>query len=141
MCHFPSRRLSVVPGEADSSARGFLRASRVIILLESNSKLIPGDSTMITFLSRMKAKEGKEAEFVRLAKALTEKVHENEPETTAFQFFKLRDEPRGYAVYEQFFNAEAEEAHLKSVHFAEIAPDLIECIDGTYVREYLDPME
>ena len=96
---------------------------------------------MMTFLARMKIKEGKEADFIRLAKALTEKVHENEPETTAYQFFKLRDEPRGYAVYEQFFNEEAEEAHRNTAHFNQIAPDLIDCIDGTYLREYLDPLE
>lgn len=96
---------------------------------------------MITFLSRMKVKEGQEAEFIRLVKELTEKVHVNEPETIAYQFFKLRDEPRGYAVYEQFFNQEAEDAHLNTVHFNDIAPGLIECIDGTYVREYLDPLE
>ena len=96
---------------------------------------------MMTFLARMKIKEGKEADFIRLAKSLSEKVHENEPETTAYQFFKLRDETRGYAVYEQFFNEEAEEAHRNTSHFAEIAPDLIECIDGTYVREFLDPLE
>ena len=96
---------------------------------------------MMTFLARMKIKEGKEADFIRLANALTEKVHENEPETTAYQFFKLRDEPRAYAVYEQFFNEEAEEAHRNTAHFNAIAPDLIECIDGTYVREFLDPLE
>jgi len=96
---------------------------------------------MMTFLARMKIKEGKEADFIRLAKALTEKVHENEPETTAYQFFKLRDEPLGYAVYEQFFNEEAEEAHRNTAHFNQIAPDLIDCIDGTYVREFLDPLE
>lgn len=96
---------------------------------------------MLTFLARMKVKADKEADFVRLAKALTEKVHECEPETLAYQFFKLRDEPLGYAVYEQFFNQEAEEAHLNTAHFKEIAPDLIECLDGPYVREYLDPME
>ena len=96
---------------------------------------------MMTFLARMKIKEGKEADFIRLAKTLTDKVHENEPETTAYQFFKLRDEPRAYAVYEQFFNEEAEEAHRNTAHFNAIAPDLIECIDGTYVREFLDPLE
>ena len=96
---------------------------------------------MMTFLARMKVKEGKEAEFVRLAKTLTEKVVENEPETTAYEFFKLRDEPRAYAVYEQFFNEEAEEAHRNTKHFNDIAPDLIDCIDGPYVREYLDPLE
>ncbi len=96
---------------------------------------------MMTFLARMKVKKGKEAEFVRLARALTEKVRANEPETTAYEFFKLRDDPLGYAVFEQFVNEEAEEAHRNTPHFKEIATDLIECIDGTYVREFLDPLE
>ena len=96
---------------------------------------------MMTFLARMKIKEGKEADFIRLANALTEKVHAKEPETTAYEFFKLRDEPLGYAVFEQFTGEAAEEVHRNTPHFLEIAPDLIECIDGTYVREFLDPME
>ena len=96
---------------------------------------------MMTFLARMKIKEGKEADFIRLANALTEKVRANESETTAYEFFKLRDEPLGYAFFEQFTGEAAEEAHRNTPHFLEIAPDLIECIDGTYVREFLDPME
>ncbi len=96
---------------------------------------------MMTFLARMKVKEGKEADFVRLANELTQKVRANEPETTTYEFFKLRDEPLGYAVYEQFTHEAAEEAHRNTSHFLEIAPDLIDCIDGTYVREFLDPLE
>ena len=96
---------------------------------------------MLTFLARMKVKAEKEADFIRLAKALTREVREKEPETTGYEFFKLRDEPLGYAVYEQFLNEEAEEAHLSTPHFKQIAPDLIECLDGTYVREYLDPLD
>jgi autoinducer 2-degrading protein len=96
---------------------------------------------MMTFLARMKVKEGKEADFIHLANTLTEKVRELEPETTAYEFFRLRDEPRSFAVYEQFMSEEAEEAHRNTTHFGEIAPDLIDCIDGTYVREFLDPME
>ncbi len=96
---------------------------------------------MMTFLARMKVKEGKEEEFVRIAQLLTESVRANEPETTAYEFFKLRDEPRAYAVYEQFTSEEAEEAHQNTPHFHELAPGLIECLDGAYVREYLDPLE
>jgi quinol monooxygenase YgiN len=96
---------------------------------------------MLTFLARMKVKAEKEKEFIRLARELTREVHDKEPETTAYEFFKLRDQALGYAVYEQFVSAEAEEAHLSTPHFKRIAPDLIECLDGTYVREYLDPLE
>ena len=95
---------------------------------------------MMTFLARMKVKADKVDDFIRLANQLTEKVHQLEPETTAYQFFKLRDESLGYAVYEQFVSEEAEEAHRNTPHFLELAPALIDCIDGTYVREFLDPM-
>ena len=96
---------------------------------------------MMTFLARMKVKAGKEADFVRLANKLTQKVREHEPETTAYEFFKLRDDPLGYAVFEQFTSDKAEEAHRNTPHFHAIAPELIECLDGTYVREFLDPLE
>ena len=96
---------------------------------------------MMTFLARMKVKEGREEDFVRLANALTEKVRASEPDTTAYEFFRLRDEPRAFAVYEQFVSEAAEEAHRNTPHFNEIAPELIDCIDGTYVREFLDPLE
>ena len=96
---------------------------------------------MMTFLAKMTVKEGREEDFVRLAKALTEKVHAAEPETLAYEFYKLRDEERGYAVYEKFASEDAEQAHQQTPHFAEIAPDLIDCIDGTYVRTYLDPLD
>ena len=95
---------------------------------------------MMTFLARMKVKADKVDDFIQLANQLTEKVRELEPETTAYQFFKLRDESRGYAVYEQFVSEEAEEAHRNTPHFLELAPALIDCIDGTYVREFLDPL-
>jgi autoinducer 2-degrading protein len=96
---------------------------------------------MLTFLARMKVKAEKEQDFLRLARELTSEVHAREPETVAYEFFKLRDEPLGYAVYEQFFNEEAEKTHLNTPHFHRIAPHLIECLDGTYVREYLDPLD
>lgn len=96
---------------------------------------------MMTFLAKMTVKEGREDDFVALAKQLTDAVRASEPETLAYQFFKLRDEERGYAVYEQFASEEAEQAHQNTPHFAELAPPLIDCIDGTYVRTYLDSLD
>jgi quinol monooxygenase YgiN len=104
-----------------------------------NNKL--EDGNMMTFLARMKIKQGKEEKFIRIAKALTEKVAALEPGTVNYEFFKLRDEPMGYAVYEQFVSEEAEEAHRNTPHFQELAPGMIDCIDGTYVREFLDPLD
>ncbi len=96
---------------------------------------------MMTFLAKMTVKEGREEDFVRLAKALTEQVRANEPDTLGYEFYKLRDEERGYAVYEQFTDEAAEEAHQNTPYFQEMAPDLIDCLDGTYVRTYLDDLD
>ncbi len=96
---------------------------------------------MMTFLARMKVKEGREADFIRLAKDLTDKVRAHEPDTIAYEFFRLRDAPGSFAVYEQFSTELAEEFHRNTDYFNELAPALIECLDGNYVREYLDPLE
>lgn len=96
---------------------------------------------MMTFIARMKVKPGKEDEFERLAKQLTDKVRAHEPGTLAYEFFRLPETERGYAVFESFDSEEAEEAHRNTAHFHEIAPGLIDCIDGTYVREFLDHLD
>ena len=51
----------------------------------------------ISFLARMTVKPGREEEFLRLARNLEEKVHENEPDTLYYRFFRLR-EPGQFAV-------------------------------------------
>ncbi len=96
---------------------------------------------MLTFIARMKVKEGKEEEFIKLAKQLTEKVQANEPDATFYQFYRLRDEERGFGVIEAFTDEAAEELHRNTEWFNELAPSLIDCLDGTYIREYLDPLE
>ncbi|MFK8016643.1 MAG: putative quinol monooxygenase [Gammaproteobacteria bacterium] len=95
---------------------------------------------MLTFLSRMTVKADKEAEFLQLVEKLTAAVRASEPDTLQYQFYKLRDTERGYAVFESFTDAAAEERHLDTPHFHEIAPPMIECLDGPYEREYLDDL-
>lgn len=96
---------------------------------------------MLTFLSRMKVKPEKEAEFIELVHKLTAEVRANEPDTLQYQFYKLRDEPLGYAVYESFTDEAAEEVHLSTDHFKQYGPPMVECLDGPYVREYLDDID
>lgn len=94
----------------------------------------------MSFISRMSVKPEKEADFIRLAQALTEKVHAHEPETLIYQFYRLR-EPNRFAVVESFTSEQAEQDHQNTEHFKALAPGLVECLDGPYVREYLDPLE
>ena len=94
----------------------------------------------MTFLARMKVHADKEQDFLRLVEALTEEVRQNEPETLAYEFFRL-EEPLHYAVYEQFTGPDAEEMHRNMPYFADLAGPMIECLDGGYHREYLLPIE
>lgn len=93
----------------------------------------------ITFISRMTVKDGRESEFVELCRALTEQVRAREPDLIYYEFFRLR-EPRRYAVLESFPNEAVEHAHMHSPWLGEIGPRLVECLDGTWQREYLDPL-
>ncbi len=96
----------------------------------------------VTFVSRMTVKAGMEAEFVRLCSELARRVHATEAkdQTLFYKFFKLR-EPRRYAVIESFASETAEHAHMTSTALAELGPGIIACLDGEYVREYLDPFK
>ena len=94
----------------------------------------------ITFISRMTVKPGREQDFVDACTELTASVKANEPDVIYYEFFKLR-EPRRYAVLESFPSEEAEHAHMGSPWLAAVAPRIVDCIDGTWEREYLDRFE
>ncbi len=91
----------------------------------------------VTFLSRMTVKAGREAEYESLCRQLAAETRAREPDVIYYEFFKLR-EPRRYAVLESFPDEEAEHRHLTTDWFKKIAPGILECLDGPYVREYLD---
>jgi (4S)-4-hydroxy-5-phosphonooxypentane-2,3-dione isomerase len=93
----------------------------------------------ITFIARMTVKQGKEREFEDHCLQLQRYVQGNEPDTLYYEFFKLR-EPNRYAVIESFRNEDAEHRHMGSKVLADLAPKISACLDGTWVREYFDPM-
>jgi quinol monooxygenase YgiN len=88
----------------------------------------------------MTCKPGKAQELVRLCRAIEAYVREHEPDVVAYEFFKLR-EPNRYAVLESFKDEASEQRHMSSATLAQIAPQIAACLDGTWVREYLDPLE
>ncbi len=93
----------------------------------------------ITFIARMTVKPGREAEFIRHCRELESSVRAPEPEVLAYEFFRLR-EPSRYAVYESFKDEASEHRHMSSAKLAELAPKIAGCLEGTWEREYLDPL-
>jgi quinol monooxygenase YgiN len=94
----------------------------------------------ITFVSRMTVKLGREAEFVQACRDLAAEVRAKEPYMVWYDFFKLR-EPRRYCVVESFANEADEHQHMSTAWMAKYGPLIGDCVEGTWVREYLDPFE
>ena len=92
-----------------------------------------------TFIARMKINPEKRQTFVNACQELEDAVKENEDGCLFYKFYKLREE-NAYAVIESFVSEEMDEAHQETEHFKEIAPKLLDCLDGTYTREFLDPL-
>jgi (4S)-4-hydroxy-5-phosphonooxypentane-2,3-dione isomerase len=93
----------------------------------------------ITFIARMTVKQGHEAAFVAACTELEQYVKANEPDTLYYEFYKLR-EPNRYAVIESFRDEAAEHRHMGSATLVAVAPRIAACLDGTWEREYFDPM-
>lgn len=92
-----------------------------------------------TFIARMKIHPDREAKFIDACERMQAAVAANEPGALIYQFYRLR-EPYAYAVIESFKTEADDAAHQQAPHFKEIAPGMIECIDGGWEREFLDPL-
>lgn len=91
-----------------------------------------------TFLSSFKIKPERDADFVALVPLMEANAAE-EPGTLAYKFYRLA-EPHGFAVFESFVDEAADLAHQANPKSTAIIAEIIECIDGTYTREYLLPL-
>jgi autoinducer 2-degrading protein len=88
-----------------------------------------------SFLSRFRIKPEKESQFLTLVPQL-EAISQREPWTLAYKFYRL-DEPGMFAVYESFTDESADAKHQQNPESADVIAAMIECIDGSYTREYL----
>ncbi len=93
----------------------------------------------ITFIARMTVKPGREQEFIGYCRKLEEHVRGHEKGVLAYEFFRLR-EPNRYAVIESFQDEATEHKHMSSAVLAELAPKISGCLNGTWEREYFDPL-
>ena len=92
-----------------------------------------------SFLSRFRIKPGEEDRFVAAARRMEEQAPQ-EPGVLHFQFFRL-DEPHMFAVLESFTDENADKAHMEYEQNKPLIAEMIECMDGHYVREMLHDLE
>jgi (4S)-4-hydroxy-5-phosphonooxypentane-2,3-dione isomerase len=91
-----------------------------------------------TFLSRFKVKPERDADFAALI-PLAEANAAEEPGTLAFKFYRLA-EPHWFAVFESFVDEAADLAHQADPRNSANIAKMLECMDGSYSREYLLPV-
>ena len=83
-----------------------------------------------TFIATLAVKAGKEAEFERLQKELSELTHAAEPGTLVYDVIKSRSKPRTYVVYGRFADDAAFQAHQASSFHERLVPPIMACVDG-----------
>jgi quinol monooxygenase YgiN len=91
-----------------------------------------------TFIATLGIKPGKETEFERLQKELSELTHANEPGTLVYDVIKSRDRPRTYVVYARFKDEAAFQAHQASPFHDRLVPPIMACVEGDMDLKMLD---
>ena len=91
-----------------------------------------------TFIATLVVKAGKEGEFERIQKELSELTHANEPGTLVYDVIKSRTKPRTYVVYGRFKDEAAFDTHMQSPSHHRLVPPILECVEGAMDLHMLD---
>jgi quinol monooxygenase YgiN len=91
-----------------------------------------------TFIATLLVKQGREAEFERLQKELSELTHAGEPGTLVYDVIKSRSKPRTYVVYGRFKDEAAFQLHQSSPFHDKLVPPILACVEGDMDLQLLD---
>jgi quinol monooxygenase YgiN len=91
-----------------------------------------------TFIATLVIKKGREVEFERLQKELSELTHASEPGTLVYDVIKDRNKPRTYVVYGRFKDDAAFQAHQASPFHDRLVPPIMACVEGDMDLQMLD---
>jgi quinol monooxygenase YgiN len=88
-----------------------------------------GETRMLGVVATIKIKEGKGAEFERVATELVSKVNENEKGCLLYQLYH-GEEPNTYVFMERYADQAAVEAHRGTEYFKTLGRAMAEFMDG-----------
>jgi quinol monooxygenase YgiN len=91
-----------------------------------------------TFIATLVIKHGRESEFERLQKELSELTHAHEPGTLVYDVLRSRAKPRTYVVYGRFKDEAAFQLHQASVFHDRLVPPIMACVEGDMDLQLLD---
>jgi quinol monooxygenase YgiN len=76
---------------------------------------------MVTFIARLKALPGKEAEAVKQVKEMVMAVQEKEPGALAYISHTVPGSPGEFVFFEVYADEAAKDAHMATPHFQRLA--------------------
>ncbi|HLW23855.1 MAG TPA: antibiotic biosynthesis monooxygenase family protein [Steroidobacteraceae bacterium] len=91
-----------------------------------------------TFIATLVVRQGKEAEFERLQKELSELSHREEPDLAVYDVIKHREKPRTYVVYGRWKSEAAFQAHMSSPSHERLVPPILACLEGAMDLQMFD---
>ncbi len=91
-----------------------------------------------TFIATLNVKPGREAEFERLQKELSELTHKHEPDVLVYDVIRHREKPSTYVVYARFRDQAAFDFHMKSEFHDRLVPPILATVDGAMDLQFFD---
>lgn len=93
---------------------------------------------MSLFIAKLIVKKGKESEFEKLQKELSELTHEHEPDCIVYDVIRHKDEPQTYVVYARFKDEEAFEKHQQTDFHDRLVPPILDCLEEEMDLHFYD---
>ena len=93
---------------------------------------------MSTFIARLVVKAGKEAEFERLQRELSQLTHAQEPDTFVYDVLRHSEQPRTYVVYARFKDEAAFQYHQATPFHERLVPPIVECLEKPFDIEFFE---
>lgn len=87
---------------------------------------------MITFIARLRIKEGREAEAFEGLQEMVASVQANEPGALAYCCHRSADDPLEVVFYEVYADEAAKEAHAQTPHFQKLISLIGDVLDGDF---------
>ena len=93
---------------------------------------------MSCFIATLRIKKGREAEFERLQRELSELTHAHEPDTHVYDIIRHRTDRAVYVVYARFKDEAAFQLHQSTPFHQRLVPPIIDCVDGEMDLQFYD---
>ncbi len=93
---------------------------------------------MTCFVATLRIKPGREAEFERLQRELSQLTHQHEPDAYVYDIIRHREQRNTYIVYARFKDEAAFQLHMKAPFHDRLVPPILDCVEGSMDLQFYE---